>query len=91
MEKFSSKAAANPLPATNAAAGSMERDAPSLPAQAETHPPELAAASPLCRPITPNMRPGSPEWPTPIPDPATWGSFSMAPNGAFFVEKNSLE
>ena len=44
MEKFSSKAAANPLPATNAAAGSPERDAQSPPAQSETHPPESAAA-----------------------------------------------
>ena len=52
MDKFSSKAAANPLPATNAAAGSMERDAPSPPAQAKTHPPEPAAVSYLSRPIT---------------------------------------
>ena len=46
MDKFSSKAAANPLPATNAAAGSPERDAQSPPAQSETHPPESAAAPP---------------------------------------------
>lgn len=44
MDKFSSKAAANPLPATNVAAGSTERDAQSPPAQSETHPPESAAA-----------------------------------------------